>query len=571
MPRRVLLWHHPAMSAFRLSRFFPFLNWPRPSLSELRADAWAGISVGLIMIPQAIAYATLAGMPPETGLYASLVPSVIGILFGSSPLLSVGPVALTSMLVFGSLTPLSTPGTPHWTTLAIWLAIYSGLIQLALGAFSLGRIANLVSQPVLTGFINAAAVLIIASQIPALIGLDMEGSWGLILQRALQSESVRVSTLMGLGCMLGMILFKRYLPRWPGILIVTVLAIVASIVTGYQHAGGAVVGQIPSGLPSPSWPAAIPFERHQELWPAALVLALISFTEAMTSCRVIARKRKELWDEDQELIGQGLAKISSGLFGAFPVSGSFSRSALNLYAGAVSGWSTLFSVLCVAGGLMFLIDWVAALPRAALAAMIIVPVFGLIDIAGMRRLIALSRDDAAVALVTFGATLFSAPRLHWGVFAGVGLSMGSYLFHHTRPRIITVSLHEDGSLRDDKRFNLPPLAPDVVAVRVDAALNFLSASSLERFVGGVLRHQPGTRRFLLCAGAINSIDATGVDCLQNLHLQLAGAGVELYVSNIKKQVWDVLDTAGMIASLPADHIFQTDRQAVSALAAAEVK
>lgn len=536
-------------------------------MADLRADAWAGISVGLIMIPQAIAYATLAGMPPETGLYAALVPSVIGILFGSSPLLSVGPVALTSMLVFGSLSTMSTPGSPHWVTLAIWMAIYSGLVQLALGAFSLGRIANLVSQPVLTGFINAAAVLIIASQLPALLGLELQGNWNVILQQALQSDAVRLSSAMGLGCVLALILFKRYLPRWPGILIVTVLAIIASMLAGYQEAGGAVVGRVPSGLPLPSWPEAISFERHQELWPAALVVALISFTEAMTSCRVIARRRKELWDEDQELIGQGLAKISSGLFGAFPVSGSFSRSALNLYAGAVSGWSTLFSVLCVAGGLLFLVEWVAHLPRAALAAMIIVPVFGLIDLAGMRKLLSLSRDDAAVALVTFGVTLFSAPRLHWGVFAGVGLSMGSYLYRHTRPRIITVSLHEDGSLRDDQRFALPPLAPDVVAVRVDAALNFLSASALERFVSNLLRAQPQVRRFLLCAGAINSVDATGVDCLQNLQTQLAGAGVELYVSNIKKQVWDVLDAAGLLASLPPDHIFQTDRQAVTALTA----
>lgn len=170
------------------------------------------------------------------------------------------------------------------------------------------------------------------------------------------------------------------------------------------------------------------------------------------------------------------------------------------------------------------------------------------------------------ALVTFGATLFSAPRLHWGVFAGVGLSMGSYLYHHTRPRIITVSLHEDGTLRDDHRFDLAPLAPDVVAVRVDAALNFLSASALERFVSILLRTRPEVKRLLLCAGAINSIDATGVDCLRNLQALLASAGVELYASNIKKQVWDVLDTAGVIAALPPDHIFPTDRQAVAALA-----
>jgi SulP family sulfate permease len=552
-------------SRSRLSRFLPFLNWPRPTMQTLRRDAWAGTSVGLILIPQAIAYATLAGMPPETGLYAALVPSVIGILFGSSPLLSVGPVALTSMLVFGSLSAMATPGSAQWTALAVWLAIYAGVIQFALGAFSLGRIANLVSQPVLTGFINAAAVLIIASQLPGLFGLDLSGDWGLGLNRALGSPATLLATGMGLGAILALVLFKRFLPAWPGILLVTIAGIALSRGLGYEAAGGEVVGAIPPGLPLPSWPAAISFESHQELWPAALIVALISFTEAMTSCRVLARKRQELWDEDQELIGQGMAKVAGGMFGAFPVSGSFSRSALNLYAGAVSGWSTLFSVLCVVAGLLFLTGWVAYLPRPVLSAMIIVPVFGLIDFRAMRRLFSISRDDGAIALVTFTVTLFSTPRLHWGVFAGVGLAMVSYLYRHTRPRIITVSLHEDGTLRDCARFGLPPLAPDVLAVRVDSALNFLSGSSLERFIAMQLRQHPGTRRLLLCAGAINSIDASGVDTFQSLQAMLQGAGVELYASNIKKQVWDVMEAAGLIKALRADHIFQTDRQAVEAL------
>lgn len=534
-------------------------------MQTLRKDAWAGISVGLILIPQAIAYASLAGMPPETGLYAALVPSIIGILFGSSQLLSVGPVALTSMLVFGSLSALATPGSPDWIALAVWLALYAGAIQLALGAFSLGRIANLVSQPVLTGFINAAAVLIVVSQLPALFGVDLSGDWQLAAQRAMQAPATLLAVLMGLSAVLLLVLFKRYLPNWPGILIVTIVAILLSRGLGYEAAGGQVVGAIPAGLPLPGWPAAISFESHQQLWPAALILALISFTEAMTSCRVLARRRQEQWDEDQELIGQGLAKIGSGMFGAFPVSGSFSRSALNLYAGAVSGWSTLFSALCVAVGLLLLTGWVAFLPRPVLAAMIIVPVFGLIDIGAMRRLFTISRGDGVIALVTFCTTLFSTPRLHWGVFAGIGLTMVTFLYHYTRPRIIAVALHPDGTLRDSARFDLPPLAPDVLAVRMDSALNFLSGPALERFIGVRLQQHPEVRRLLLCAGAINSIDASGVDTFQSLQTMLANAGIELYVSNIKKQVWDVMEAAGVIASVREDHVFQTDREAVAAL------
>ena len=553
------------LNKHHLLRFFPFLGWPRPTLQSMRKDAWAGTSVGLVLIPQAIAYATLAGMPPETGLYAALVPCVIGVLFGSSPLLSVGPVAMTSMLVFGSLSALSEPGSPLWIAMAVWLAVYSGLIQLAIGAFSLGRIANLVSQPVVTGFINAAAVLIIASQLPALFGAELSGGWLASAQRAIHAPGTFLSLLIGVSAILLLLVFKRKRPTWPGILIVTIIGVLLGWAVDLGSAGVRVVGPIPAGLPAPAWPAAISFEHHQELWPAALVLALISFTEAMSSCRVLARRRREQWDENQELIGQGLAKVASAAFGSFPVSGSLSRSALNAYAGAVSAWSSLFTALCVMAGLLFLTDWVAYLPRPVLAAMIIVPVAGLIDIGAMWRLFGVSRSDALIAVATFGITLFSMPRLHWGVFAGIGLTMASFLFRYTRPRIVTVSLHADGSLRDSARFNLPPLAQDVLAVRMDSELNFLSSPALERFVANQLRRNPQVRRLLLCAGSINSVDATGVDTFQSLQTVVINSGVKLYVSNIKQQVWQVLDAAGVISSLPEGHIFQTDVEAVNAL------
>jgi sulfate permease, SulP family len=285
----------------------------------------------------------------------------------------------------------------------------------------------------------------------------------------------------------------------------------------------------------------------------------------MSSCRVLARKRQEQWDDNQELIGQGLAKLASGISGAFPVSGSFSRSALNLYAGASSAWSTLFSVLCVAFSLLFLTEVLQYLPRSVLAAMIVVPVLGLLDIAAFRRCLRISRDDGAVAIVTFVVTLISMPRLHWGVFAGIGLTMASYLYRRTRPRIIEVGLHADGTLRDRSRFDLPPLAPDLMAVRMDDALNFLTAATLERFVMARCNAEPGIRRVLICAGSFNDIDASGIDALESLRVALAGLGVELYASAIKKQVWDVLDRAGLIDALPAGHIFNTDHEAVLAL------
>jgi SulP family sulfate permease len=558
-------------SSNRIARLLPFLRWPRPTLASLRSDAWAGISVGLVLVPQAIAYATLAGMPPQTGLYAALLPAVIGILWGSSALLAVGPVALTSLLVFGSLSSLAAPGTPDWVALAIWLSLYAGAIQALLGVFKLGRIAHLVSLPVVTGFINAAAVIIIISQLPALLGIDPSFAG---VAAALKGSTFPWSpTTAAFGCaaLLFLLSFKRFLPRLPGILIVTLAGIAASAAYDYAGHGGAIVGAIPSGLPPLALPSAIPFASHRELWPAALILAFISFTEAMSSCRVLARKKNEQWDENQELIGQGLAKIAGGFSGAFPVSGSFSRSALNLYAGATSAWSTLFSTLCVLLCLLFLTDFLYYLPRSVLAAMIMVPVFSLVDFPALRRLFTISRDDGMVGVVTFAVTLLSTPHLHWGVFSGVSLAMVAFLYRRGHPRIVEVSQHQDGTLRDRARFALAPLALDILAVRIDSALNFLTAAQLERFITERSHETLGIRRVLFCAGSVNDIDASGAETLDALRLALKSEGIELYISAVKKQVWDVLDKACFIEALGASHFFTTDNEAIAALRGAAVQ
>ena len=556
----------------RLLRLLPFLRWPRPSAQSLRRDAWAGISVGLVLIPQALAYASLAGMPPQTGLYAAMLPCVVGMLWGSSALLAVGPVALTSILVFGSLSSLATPGSVEWIALAIWLALYSGLIQFALGAAQMGKITYLVSQPVITGFMNAAALIIICSQLPHLFGVQFnsgvifssvfDGSSSLLIL----SPASLMTTAFGCTALAALLLLKRFVPQWPGLLIVTVLGVLASHVLDFAGAGGAIVGPLSAGLPALSMPPALPFDSHISLLPLALILAVISFTEAMSSCRVLARKTNAQWDENQELIGQGLAKIVSGLSGAFPVSGSFSRSALNLYAGATSAWASLVAALCVMISLLFLTDLIHDLPYAVLAAMIIMPVFKLLDFAAFARLFRISRDDALVALVTFGVTLGFTSRLHFGVFAGVAVTMVCFLYRRTHPRIIEVARHADGTLRDRFRFDLPPLAPGVLAVRMDSALNFLTAATLERFITEKCRGDGTIRCVLLGASGINDIDASGVDVLTALMQALRADGIELYLTAVKKQVAEVLDHAGLSAEIGADHFFATDSEAIAALA-----
>ena len=553
----------------RWQRFFPFLAWPRLTGAALAKDAWAGLSVGLVLIPQSLAYATLAGMPPETGLYAALLPALVGILWGSSSLLAVGPVALTSLLTFASIQPLAPPWSALWVQMAIWLAVYAGVMQLLLGAFRLGAIANFVSLPVISGFINAAAVIIIVSQLPSLLGLPtrFDASW---LQRAgmlLDEDASRVAGVaaFGTGALVFLMVQKRLAPRLPGVLVVCAVGIAASMWLGLARNLADVVGVVPRGLPSLHLPPALGLAQHRALLPAAMIIALISFTEAMSSCRTLSRKCGSRWNENQELIGQGLAKIASGLCGGFPVSGSFSRSALNLYVGAKTGWSTIFACACVVACLLWATPLLYYLPRAVLAAIIIVPVIGLLDLAVFARLYQLSHVDGVVALLTFAVTLLSVPYLHWGVFAGFMLSLMCYLYRRARPRVIEVGLHADGTLRDCSVHALPPIAPHVMAVRMDAAITYITAPVLERFVMDGAAGRPALRTVLLCLSAANDIDATGVEMLRQLRANLDEVGIALSFSGIKKQVAEVLYRTAILESLGHGNVFATDREAACAL------
>jgi len=554
------------------SRLLPCLAWPRPSWRSLLQDARAGCSVGMVLVPQSVAYAALAGMPPETGLYAALLPALVGVLWGSAPLLAVGPVALTSLLTAASLQGLAAPGSTEWVALAIWLSLYAGLIQLAMGLAGLGRLVDLVSQPVMTGFVHAAALQIAWSQTPALLGLHAGpapsvAQWMSLFQQggpSLLASPWALDLVMGLGTLFFLVWQRRRWPTFPGFVLVTVLGILVSWSTGHAARGGSVVGSLSAGLPTLTGLPPLGFDQHRALWPAALVIALISFTEALSSCQSLARRQSHPWDENQELQGQGLAKLASAFSGAFPVSASFSRTALNVFVGAHSAWSTLFSTLCVLACLLWFTGPLGWLPRPVLAAMIIAPVLGLIDAPGLRQLWRLSRPDAALAAATFAATLLAAPQLQWGVFTGVGLSMVAFLWRRMQPRIVEVGLHADGTLRDRHRFDLPPLAPDLLALRPDTALSFLTAASLLREVEARCQVQGGVRTVLLCCSGVNDIDASGVLALQRLAGRLALAGITLKLCALKQPVQARL---ALLAQplCPAAHVFPTDQAALAHL------
>jgi len=542
-------------------RFLTFRSWPPLSRELARGEVVAGLSVALVMVPQAVAYAGLAGMPLVTGLYTCLVPALLAVLFGSATRLSVGPAALTCVLIGASLNGLAEPGSAEWVSLAVWLSLLSGGLQLVLGLGSYGWLINLVSNPVMTGFTQAAALLIMASQVPALLGVQA-WSWNPQTWTAWLTDW---PALWGLSSLLLLLALRRYKPRWPGVMLVMASASAVGYVTDYQ-AHGAVVGPLPSGLPAvyfPLWPG---WDVLSQLWLPAMVIALVSFLETASSARIECQRDGRRWDDSTELFAQGLAKLASALSGSFPTSTSFSRSALLLYAGARSGWAVVFSIGFVLLALMFLMPALQFVPKSVMAAAVIVAVMNLFQPRQFLKVWEIDRIEAMTAGVTFLITLLTAPRIFWGVLTGVLVGLSHFLHTRLHPRIIEVGLHPDGSLRDRHLLNLPALAPHLFAVRMDAELDFAAASSFERTLSEHLSKHPDVKHICLFAHPINRIDVSGVETFIQMRKQLTNRNITLHISGIKLPVQNTLAKAGALLPAKGLRFYRTDAEALKALA-----
>jgi SulP family sulfate permease len=541
-------------------RLFPFLSWPKPTPQLLKSEAFAGLSVGLMVIPQGVAYAALAGMPLITGIYASLLPALVAVLFSASPRLSVGPTALTSILIAASLSGMAAPGSAEWVNLTVWLSLMTGLLQVVLGFARFGWLLNLVSSPVLMAFTQGAGVLIISSQIPAMLGFT--NGWSTL---ATGAGIDWASLVFGVVTLVLLLLARRWRPTFPTVLVVVLGAAGASWALGLEASGTAVVGALPQGLPALFVPSVIEWEMFKQLVLPTLVITLVSFLETASSAKVDNDRSGKRWDQDQDLIGQGLAKVASGLCGAFPTSSSFSRSALNLYAGAQSAWATIFSVAVILVILLFFTAVLQLVPQSVLAAIVVAAVLGLIKPHAFVRLYTINRVEAATAVVTFVITLLSAPRLYWGVLAGVVMGLSHFLHTRLHPRIIEVGLHPDGSLRDRHLWKLPPLATNLYALRMDAELDFAAASTLERAVMEHLGQHSNVAHVCLFAMPINRIDATGVESLAKLEAMLRERGISLHISGMKLPVETMLRRAGCLQAHAGLHMYRTDAEAIQQL------
>jgi SulP family sulfate permease len=548
--KRTFNWSKRMLSV-RWVRLLPFLAWPLPGLVLLKTEALAGLTVGLMVIPQGVAYAALAGMPLVTGIYASLLPALVAVLFSSSVRLSVGPTALSCLLISASLNGLAVPGSTEWVNLAVWLALLSGVVQVLLGVGRFGWFLNLVSAPVLMAFTQAAAVLIIASQLPDLLGWRGDVTELSTTHFVSFANWDILATAYGLLCLGILSISRRWKPAFPTVLLLVLLAAATSMAFQFEGRGGAVVGLLPQGMPALQWPRWPGWSTLVDLLLPVLVITLISFLETAASAKVDNARQGTRWNQNQDLIGQGVGKLAAAFSGTFPTSSSFSRSALNLYAGARSGWATVFSVAVVGLSLLWFLPVLHHVPQAVLAAIVVVAVIGLIRPVEFVKLWRISRVEAFIAAVTFAVTVMASPRLYWGVLAGVMLALVHFLYQRLHPRIIELGLHADGRLRDRHLWRLPAMAPNTYVLRMDAALDFGSANALEQDITDHLTNHPQTRRVVLFAQAINRIDATGVEAFARLRQQLTSRHCDWEVVGLKLPAERVLEAAGCLQ--PGSH------------------
>lgn len=551
-------------------RFLPFLDWIGQVRDPkvFRADLIAGITVALVLIPQSMAYAQLAGLPPYYGLYASFLPVIVASLWGSSAQLATGPVAVVSLLTASTLAAYVTIGSDEFIAMAIMLALLVGVVQFLLGVFRLGVIVNFLSHPVILGFTNAAALIIGLSQLNKIFGVTKPRSEFFandIYEVILQIPDTHIPTLiMGVAAIVIMWSLKKYAPKVPGVLVAVALATVVSWYFGFQQHGGQVVGEIPEGLPSLSMPQ-LSWDMAVKLLPSAFVISLVGFMEAISIAKAMASKSKQRIDPNQELIGQGLANMVGSLGQSYPVSGSFSRSAVNFNAGALTGMSAVFTALVVLITLLFLTPLLFHLPQAVLAAVIMMAVFGLINVKAIKHAWQANVHDGLAAIVTFIATLAFAPHLDNGIMLGAGLAIVLFLYSTMKPRVAILGRYKDGTLRDVKMN--PDLGTDenILAIRYDGSLYFANVSFFEDAILEAQAHKPEAHFTLIVGDGINQLDASGEEILHNVISRLRGNGITVIFSGLKKQVLDTLERTGLRKTIGEENIFPTADQALESI------
>ena len=527
-----------------INQAFPLLqDVATYSREKFKGDLSAGLTVGIMLIPQGMAYALIAGLPPQYGLYASVVPLLIYAFLGTSKHLGIGPVALIALLVASAVAPIAeTPD--EYIALSILLALMVGVMQLLFGLMRMGFMVNLLSHPVLSGFVSAAAIIIGLSQLHHILGVNSVtgGLHEIVYGITIQLANVQVFTLATGVAAIALIIFaKKKFPSLPGPVLAVVAGIVFIYASNLHESGVAIVGEISRGLPAFVMPA-IEWATIMQLLPMAVAIALVAFMESIAVAKAVQQKSKEYKiDSNKELIALGAANIGGSLFQSFPVTGSFSRTAINFETGAKTGLAGIFSALVVALTLLFLTPLFYYLPNAVLGAIIIVAVFGLIDYKEFKRLWKVGHYDRYMLLATFSGTLFIG--IKEGILLGVTLSVIMLLYRSARPNHAVIGKIPGTSVyRSINRYETEE-NPNVVVFRFDAPLHFANAEYFREKVNELIAERPQTTCMVLDLNGVNEIDSTGLDELLETMKDLSEKNITVKLAEVKASVRDMLKTS----------------------------
>jgi len=565
----------------KFAKYLPALMWLKSYQStDLKNDTIASIVFTIMVIPQSLAYAMLAGLPAITGLYASILPSILYSLFGTSRSLAVGPVALTSVMTASAILPFAVSSSEQYATVAILLAFMSGVFLLVLSLLRLGFLTNLLSHPVISGFISASALLIVIGQLKYLLGIQSQGDTLLPLVHSLylHLSDINLPTFtLSLASIASLLLMRRYFAALlkrlhcsaqaiqlfgkSGPVLVVIAATLTVAGLSLENIGVSIVGNVPI-KPLGLNMEGISWNIVKELLPSAFLISIVGFIGSVSVAQSFAAKRRQDIDPNQELVGLGLANIGSALCGAFPVTGGFSRTVLNVDCGSKSPMTGIISAFLILLTLLFLTPLFYYLPKAILASIISISMMQLVSVRDLRNLWRFSKKEAMLLIITFSVVMIEG--METGLIVGVILSILSFLWHTSHPHIAIVGrLPGTENFRNVQRFTVET-HPSILTVRIDENLFFANARVFEERLQSLVSQNTAIRHLILMCTAVNMIDASALQSLEKIVDRLADSNVKLHLSEVKGPVMDRLKESTLLENLTGQ-VFLTQHQAIEAL------
>lgn len=553
----------------RLIRWLPFLRWFQlVNAGTVRADIMAGLTGAVIVLPQGVAFAMIAGLPPEYGLYTAIVPPIIAALFGSSFHLISGPTTAISIVVFSTISPLAQAGSEQFITLVLTLTMIAGAFQLALGLARMGTLVNFVSHTVVVGFTAGAAILIASSQLKHFFGVNIPRgesfahTWMELFQKIPESNLYVVA--VALSTLISAIVFKKLLPRWPNMLLAMIVGALLAIVLGAEEHGIKLVGELPGQLPPLSKPD-FSLATIKQLAPGAFAVALLGLVEAVSIARSVASKSHQRIDGNQEFIGQGLANVFGAFFSSYASSGSFTRTGVNYTAGARTPMAAITAAVSLALILLLIAPLTAYLPIPAMAGILLLVAYNLIDWHHIHSIVHTSRAEAGILATTFFATLFL--ELEFAIYAGVMLSLVVYLSRTSRPKIMVMAPDTNEINRPMVNVARQPVeqCPQLRIVRMDGSLFFGAVNHAAGQFRNFTEEAPEQKNILLMCNSMNFIDVAGAEWLMQEANRLKQNGGGLYLCNLKDSVCEFMRKSGLINQIGEENIFDSKSEAIQTI------